>query len=171
MLWKRCRCGELIPQGMKECEKCAAKREAGQQREAGKHRETGQQAGGMSRHMEYNIYRRDKQAAAFYISPEWRRLRALILQKYDGLDPYAYAVQHRIMTADIVHHITELDEDWNRRLDPTNLIPLSAGNHGIISALYKREKDKKETQQLLYTIINERWKEVGGIQKVFCAGF
>ena len=82
MLWKRCRCGVLIPQGMKVCEKCAT---------AGQRQAAGQQSGGMSRHMEYNLYRRDKRAAAFYVSPEWRRLRAVILSKYDGLDPYAYS--------------------------------------------------------------------------------
>lgn len=152
MLWKRCRCGALIPQGIRVCEKCAA----------------GKQAYGMSRHMEYNTFRRDKKAADFYISTEWRRLRELILSKYDGLDPYAYTVQRRVITADIVHHITELNDDWNRRLDPLNLIPLSAGNHGIISALYKRDNATKlQTQKLLYSIIRERWEEVGGIEKVF----
>lgn len=150
MLWKRCRCGVLIPQGMKECAACTAGTAKGQK----------------SRHMEYNQYRRDRKAAAFYISTEWRKVREYILKLYDGMDLYAYYVQHRIMTADMVHHIVELDEDWKRRLDPINLFPLSNGNHGIISALYKKEETKKQTQKQLQEIIRKHWEEVGGIEKV-----
>lgn len=153
MLWKRCRCGELIPQGMKVCEACTV----------------GSSSGQMSRHMEYNMYRRDKKAAAFYVSGNWRKMRDYMLKMYDGLDLYAYYVQHRIVTADMVHHIVELEEDWNRRLDPENLFPLSNGNHGVISALYKKdEATKKQTQQLLEKIIRDHWKETGGIKKVLC---
>lgn len=155
MLWHQCRCGALIPQNVKMCATC----EAGQ-------------GSRMSRHMEYNIYRRDKKAAAFYVCDEWRKTRAFALQLYDGLDIYAYYVQHRIVTADMVHHVVEIEEDWNRRLDIPNLLPLSNGNHGIISALYKKdEATKKQTQQLLYSIIAEHWKDYGGIEKVLMNRF
>lgn len=116
--------------------------------------------------MEYNEYRRDKKAATFYVSSEWRKLRERMLKLYDGLDMYAYYVQHRIVIADMVHHIIELDEDWSRRLDPVNLFPLSKGNHGIISALYKKETMKKQTQKQLQDILQKHWEEAGGIEKV-----
>ena len=155
MLWHQCGCGALIPQNIKMCSTC----EAGQ-------------GNRMSRHMEYNIYRRDKKAAAFYVCDEWRKTRAFTLHLYDGLDIYAYYVQHRIATADMVHHVVEIEEDWNKRLDITNLLPLSNGNHGIISALYKKdEATKKQTQQLLYSIIAEHWKEYGGIENVLTNRF
>lgn len=150
MLWKRCRCGALIPQGMKACEACAA----------------GVTKGQKSRHMEYNEYRRNKRAAAFYVSADWRKVRENTLKLYGGMDLYAFYVQHKIVTADMVHHIIELDEDWNRRLDPENLFPLSNGNHGIISALYKKEETKKQTQKQLEEIIRKHWEEAGGIKKV-----
>lgn len=151
MLWHKCRCGALIPQGIQRCPDC----EAGSSRQ-------------MSRHMEYNLYRRNKKTAQFYISKEWRGLRAFVISKYDGLDLYAFYVQKKIATADMVHHIVEVEEDWNRRLDPTNLFPLSNQNHGIISALYdKDEATKKETQAQLRDILRTYWEGHGGIKKVF----
>ena len=85
MLWHKCRCGALIPQGIQRCPDC----EAGSSRQ-------------MSRHMEYNLYRRNKKTAQFYISKEWRGLRAFVISKYDGLDLYAFYVQKKIATADMV---------------------------------------------------------------------
>jgi hypothetical protein len=117
--------------------------------------------------MEYNRFRRDKKAAEFYTSQGWRNARENALKLYDGIDIYAYYIQHRVIAADMVHHIVELEDDWTKRLDMTNLIPLSNGNHGIISALYKKdETTKAETQRLLREIIAEHWKEAGGIEKV-----
>ncbi len=150
MLWHRCRCGAIIPQGVKVCPAC----EAGQN-------------GGQSRHMEYNRFRRNKKTADFYVSKEWRITRDNVLKLYDGLDIYAYYVQHRIVAADMVHHIEEIEENWARRCDLTNLLPLSDGNHGIISALYRKDQDtKKATQKLLTRLVEEHWKDVGGIGKV-----
>ena len=120
MLLHRCKCGVLIPQELRLCPDCEAK-----------------ESDKMSRHMEYNLRRRNKKAAAFYVSAEWRKVRAFALSLYDDLDMYAYYVQHKIVVADMVHHITEIEEDWTQRLNVENLFPLSNGNHGIISALYK----------------------------------
>lgn len=150
VLWHKCRCGTLIPQGIKQCPSCA----------------TGS-GGQISRHMEYNAHRRDKKAAAFYVCNEWRKTRAYALSLYDGLDMYAFYAQHRIETADMVHHIVEIEEDWTKRLDIGNLFPLSNKNHGIISALYKRdEMTKKQTQEKLREIIKMHWEREGGIEKV-----
>lgn len=150
MLLHRCRCGAMIPQGIQLCEAC----------EEGS---SGQQ----SRHMEYNRYRRNKKTAAFYVSNEWRGLRAYALALYDGLDLYAYYVQKKIMTADMVHHIVEVEDDWSLRLTVSNLFPLSNQNHGIISALYRKdEATKKQTQAQLEAIILKHWEGHGGYEKV-----
>lgn len=121
----------------------------------------------MSRHMEYNLYRRDKKKAAFYVSRNWREVRDAALQMYDYIDLYAYYVQHKIMMADMVHHIIEIDEDWSRRLDIANLFPLSNTNHGIISALYAKDSaTKKATQQLLFQLA-AAYKEGRGVSESF----
>lgn len=149
-LYHMCRCGAVIPQGIPLCSACAEL-----------------YAGSGSRHMEYNRNRRNKQAAAFYICGDWRKVRDYALKLYDGLDIYAYYVQHTIATADMVHHIVEIEEDWTRRLDITNLLPLSNTNHGIISALYaKDDATKRATQQQLRQLIAVHWERQGGIENV-----
>lgn len=106
---------------------------------------------------------RDKKAATFYNSQEWKKTRRYVLAKYKGLDLYAFFIENKIVYADAVHHIEELKEKWERRLDITNLIPLSSINHNKIDAMYK--KDKKGTQKLLFELL-DRWKKeyegVGG---------
>ena len=69
MLLHRCKCGILIPQELRLCPDCEAK-----------------ESDKMSRHMEYNLRRRNKKAAAFYVSAEWRKVRAFALSLYDSLD-------------------------------------------------------------------------------------
>lgn len=114
--------------------------------------------------MEYNKHRRNKKTAAFYVSSEWRKTRAETIRRFDGVDIYAFYVLHVIQTADMVHHITPIEDDWNRRLDATNLIPLSNHSHGIIETLYsKDEQTKKATQKMLYDLIERHWKTTGGV--------
>lgn len=60
MLLKSCRCGKLIPQSVKMCEECERRQQ--------------------SRHMIYNNTRRDKRAAEFYVSKEWRAMRERIIE-------------------------------------------------------------------------------------------
>lgn len=100
-------------------------------------------------------HRRDKQYAEFYHSPEWIRTRAYVLAKYKGLDLYAYYVDSKVVFATTVHHIVEIKDDWDLRLEISNLFPLSEQNHNKIHALYK--SDKLGTQKLLKELI-ERWK-------------
>lgn len=66
MLLKSCRCGKLIPQSVKMCEECERRQQ--------------------SRHMIYNNTRRDKRAAEFYVSKEWRAMRERIIEVYDNVD-------------------------------------------------------------------------------------
>ena len=150
MLYHKCKCGRLIPQELRRCPECEKKENESD-----------------SRHVEYNRHRRNKKTAAFYTSGEWRKVRALTLSTYDGLDLYAYYVQHTIEPAEMVHHIVEIEDDWSRRLDITNLFPLNNKNHGIISALYRRDAaTKRRTQEQLREILRRHWEEAGGAEKV-----
>lgn len=150
MLYHKCKCGRLIPQELRRCPECEKKENESE-----------------SRHVEYNRRRRNKKTAAFYTSGEWRKVRALTLSTYDGLDLYAYYVQHTVETAEMVHHIVEIEDDWSRRLDITNLFPLNNKNHGIISALYRRDvATKRRTQEQLREILRRHWEEAGGAEKV-----
>ena len=86
-------------------------------------------------------------------------MQQYIINKYDGLDVYAYLVKHEIVPASVVHHITPLREVWGLRLDEDNLIPLSAESHGEIESMYKTKK--RETQTLLKRLLDE-WKFLEG---------
>ena len=77
----------------------------------------------------YDVYKRDKRYSDFYNSPEWTRVRKYILILYNGIDIYAYYIQNKIVIANTVHHIIELRDDWEKRLDVDNLFPLSDDNH------------------------------------------
>ena len=147
MMLKECRCGRLIPQSVRLCKQCAEQEE--------------------SRHMIYNETKRSKKAAAFYVSPQWRRLRPIIISVFDGIDIYALYVEHKIVSCNEVHHIEELEDNWSRRFDPLNLIPLSHDTHTHITSLYKESKESmKRTQKLLLSLIERHFKEAGGIEKV-----
>ena len=148
VLLKTCKgCGKLIPQSIKMCELCEAKTP--------------------SRYVVYNNTRRDPKAAEFYISREWRIMRQCIINVFDNVDIYALYVRHELLTCEPVHHIVELEEDWEQRLNPLNLIPLNQSSHSIITALYKQSKaSMKATQTQLRSLIEYHFREAGGYEKV-----
>lgn len=150
MLLHFCRCGRPIPQGVGLCESC-------------------QKTHG-SRHMVYNRQDRSKASAAFYVSRAWRIMRARICEVFEGWDIVAYYEDGVLLPAEEVHHIVELEEDWDARLDPLNLIPLNGATHKRITAEYKRGRASMEACQRRLIEYRRRWFESrGGVQKVFAA--
>lgn len=111
------------------------------------------------RHKIYDKFRRDIKAADFYHSVEWIKTREVVLNKFSNIDIYAYYVEHKIIAANIVHHVNELNDDWSKRLNMDNLIPVSDSSHNKIHTAYKN--NKIETQKLLVELrdkwINEFW--------------
>lgn len=142
-LKKLCRCGKIIDYNQKYCKQCSIK----YKEERAEY------------HRHYDKYIRDQESAGFYNSQEWEKTREHIIAKYKGLDLYAFFIEKKIVYADTVHHIEELRENWDRRLDITNLIPLSSGNHTRIHKMY--EKDERGTQRLLFSLL-DRWREEYG---------
>lgn len=144
MLLKLCRCGKLIEQSEKYCEACSKIV--------------------TDRHKEYNKYRRNKKHNKFYYSSEWLKVRTQALQRFNYIDIYQYYINNKVVKAEMVHHIIELEDDWNKRLDIDNLIPLSNSTHNtVIRSLYNKDNlTKKKTQELLYNLIKKYQKEVGG---------
>ena len=64
------------------------------------------------------------------------------------------------------------EEDWEQRLNPLNLIPLSHRTHNTITALYKQSNaSMKATQTQLRSLIDYHFKEAGGYEKVLCDRF
>lgn len=139
-LLKLCRCGKKISIGEKYCNECNIKVEQSK-RDSNKH---------------YDKHIRNKRSTEFYHSKEWINLRVFVLDKYKGIDLYAYYIENEIKVADTVHHIEEIKDNWSRRLDISNLMPVSSSSHNTIDALYKR--DKARTQKMLFGLLN-RWRE------------
>lgn len=132
-LMKHCRCGETIPIQSKCCENCIEYYD--------------------KQRTKYNKrYDKVKRVnAEFYNSQEWKDLRSDVMVKVKGLDLYDYYINHKITKADTVHHIVEVRQDYDRRLDITNLIPLSSSNHRKIHKMYF--KSKKDTQDILFKVL------------------
>lgn len=137
-IYMRCsRCGKRILAGTKcECLKAYRKK----------------------RHQEYDTGSRDKRSKAFYNSTEWERTREAVLNLDDGIDVYVYMTTGKIMMADTAHHIEPVKDNWNRRLDPDNLMSLNHDTHSKIEQMYK--KDKAGMEKLLQEML-ERYRQQG----------
>ena len=85
---------------------------------------------------------------AFYHSREWRRLvravRARDAVHGISIDRYAYTVHGIFTPGRIVHHILPIEEAWDRRFDPSNLILVSDSSHGEIHAALKAGGARRE---------------------------
>lgn len=130
-------CNQLINKGEGYCERHKKKATASKKEE----------------YKFYDYNRKDSKEWNFYKTSQWEYFRDDILDIYNHLDLYAYYVEHKIKCANTVHHIIEIKEDWDRRLDEENVFPLSEGTHRKIHNLYK--KDKEGTQRLLKDLINK----------------
>ncbi|WP_257279271.1 hypothetical protein [Clostridium botulinum] len=104
-------------------------------------------------------HNKDKRYTAFYHGKEWGSLREYLLTLYNGIDIYAYYIDNKIVVANTIHHIEEIKDNWDKRLDVGNLFPLSDVTHNKIHALYK--KDKKGTQALLRELLEKFRKQFG----------
>lgn len=146
MLKKICRCGKVIDYNMKMCDECA-KRYDKSKKESYK---------------EYKRNRKDIKEQRFYSAGEWIRVRDIVRRKYNGLCLYSYYIKHEIKYVDYIHHIVELKEDWDKRLDVSNLIPCCSEAHKLIHNTYDRsDKNKNDMQELLRSLKNKYEKEFG----------
>lgn len=76
----------------------------------------------------YDKYQRDERSARFYKSKEWKRVRQYVLKRDRYLCQHCYK-QDRLVAAQMVHHIVEVKEDWNERLNTDNLVSLCHSCH------------------------------------------
>lgn len=99
----------------------------------------------------YDLTKRDKRSKDFYNSKPWRALRHKLFNLYGNIDLWHFAKTGEYKEANTLHHIIELTEDWSKRLDPNNLIPVSNESHSEIHKAY--QKDKAGTQKKLKAIL------------------
>lgn len=75
---------------------------------------------------------KDKKYTEFYHSIEWKKTKALALSVNYGLCQHCLK-NKKIKTAEMVHHIIPIKEDWNKRLELSNLIALCNQCHNSIN--------------------------------------
>lgn len=110
---------------------------------------------GIRDHNSYRIRRKDKEEQKFYKSKEWIRERDKAKERDIGLCQICLH-NKRFTKSDVVHHIVEITEDEDGRLEQYNLISLCNSCHKLVHGSYKRGKvTKKETQNKLKEIINK----------------
>lgn len=99
-------------------------------------------------------------------------MRECIISVYDNVDIYALYIEHELLPCEPVHHIIELEEDWEQRLNPLNLIPMNQRTHNTITALYKKSTaSMKATQAQIRSLIDHHFREAGGYEKVLRDAF
>lgn len=95
----------------------------------------------------------------FYNTTEWAKARAKAMQLTYGLDPISLILNNRIEQAFTVHHIIPIIDDYSKRLDTDNLIPLTEKNHRMIHEMYK--KDFNGTVDMIKSIMDDFAKMYG----------
>ena len=144
MLSKLCpKCNKVIPIGDKYCPKCLEIVQA--QRNANRKQSN----------RVYKANRSDTEEQKFYWSKEWKRVKATVKARDLGVCCLCRAKENRFVNANVVHHITELKEDWNLRLNPNNLICLCNKHHNLVHELYDEVSNKSKTQELLRILIKK----------------
>lgn len=96
---------------------------------------------------EYKAGRTDKKEQAFYNSKSWLMTRDYIKGKYNGLCLMCLLEDDKVNYTDIVHHIIEIKEDWNKRLLVDNLVPLCQHHHWYVHTEYNKNKYSKQDMQ------------------------
>lgn len=131
MLMKFCpKCRALIEQGNSYCGDCQAKVADNKKATKAKY---------MKR---YDQTKRNPIHVAFYNSLEWLTLRAVKLSRTNYL---CERCKDKGVTtiATEVHHVITAKEEWDKRLDITNLRCLCKDCHNDAHARYRRNKKSK----------------------------
>lgn len=150
MLKRTCKCGKIIDYNTKHCKECKDNIE--------------EDKANHNRYYDKNVRNSEdnKKYTEFYHSKEWETTRDCINAKYNGLCLYSYLILHEVAYKNTVHHIEELKDEWGKRLDGDNLIPLSLSVHNMIHAEYnKSEAKKKEMQKVLFSLLEKYKNEFG----------
>ena len=149
-LKQTCKCGKIIDYSMKYCKECESKAQ--------------QEKAEQNKHYDKNVRNSEdnKKYTEFYHSKEWNGVREYINSKYNGICLYSYLVLHEVVYVGTVHHIEESKNNWDRRLDKNNLIPVCLEVHNMIHAEYnKSETKKKEMQKVLFKLLEKFKNEFG----------
>ena len=136
MLSKLCpRCGKKILMSEKYCNECNDKIVEDKKQS----------------YKRYKARRDDLKEQRFYCTKEWNMAREIVKARDYGSCRICQS-QGNIINFDVVHHIIELKEDWNKRTNKNNLICLCDKCHSKVHDIYNTDK-KRDMHKFLITLI------------------
>ncbi|MFR5267195.1 HNH endonuclease [Clostridium sp.] len=91
----------------------------------------------------YKQYRNDKEYQAIYVSPRWKKVRRVALNRANGLCEVCIK-KGRIVHCDEVHHIVPIKDDIKKAYDINNLVCLCRSCHREAHNELDRQKEKGE---------------------------
>ncbi len=108
-------CNKLIDKKEKRCSECESKRTT-EKREYNR---------------KYDYHNREEKIKRFYHSSSWKNVRRYVLIRDNYLCQHCLR-ENVITSAELVHHIVEVKEDFSKRLDPDNCISVCKPCHNKI---------------------------------------
>lgn len=95
----------------------------------------------------------EKERVTFYQSDEWEQCRNAVASHQFNLDLYEWS-KGEVIQADLYHHVIEVRDSTEDRIDIHNIIGLTQGNHNKIHAyMNKGFKQKRDMQNKLMDIL------------------
>lgn len=112
----------------------------------------------MDKHKQYDKYKRNQEAKSFYRSKSWLMCRHHILVRDNYLCQWCLK-DRRIVPADVVHHIKELEDYPELALTASNLESLC---HACHTRHHKKENpNQKELENTKAEVVMKANKELG----------
>ncbi len=139
------RCGKIIDASHRYCDECQAILDEKKKQRWKNDKE---------RHRKYKANRTDIREQRFYSGKKWQQAKDWAANKYKGMCLYSYYKYNKIVPYDTVHHIVEVKEDWDQRLNIYQIIPLTESVHQMVHKMYEKSpEDKAKMQQELRDMI------------------
>lgn len=147
MLLKKCShrgCNKIIEDGVKYCDR---------------HKEDDRK-----KYREYKARRmKDEEEAKrqqFYNSDAWLNLRTHVAARQLSIDILEYYENGKIVEAETYHHIEEITESWDKRLDEYNIFGLTQSNHLRVHKEYdKGYVSRRKMQIYLKNLMQKFYQE------------
>lgn len=113
----------------------------------------------MNSSQQYDKYQRDQESRAFYKSRFWEKCRQLILNRDNHLCQECLK-QDKLTPADMVHHKTELKDEWSKRFEPDNLISLCNSCHNKQHPEKGKRRKKEKISEKIKILKSEKNPEI-----------
>lgn len=97
----------------------------------------------------------EKERVIFYQSDEWKQCRDTVARHQYNMDLIEWS-KGNIVQAELYHHVVEVRQSKEERLDIYNIIGLTQANHNKVHAFMNQGyREKKKIQDMLMEILDK----------------